>query len=88
MWNSINNRTTFKSIIDFMPKEFMKQMREINLFIQNEQTKYIMETINIIENPRDKDKKRDGIIRQIKNAEVWCKKYNVPYRNIKVNKYI
>jgi len=88
MWNSINNRTTFKSIIGFMPKEFMKQMREINLFIQNEQTKYIMETINIIENPRDKDKKREGIIRQIKNAEEWCKKYNVPYRNIKVNKYI
>ena len=63
-----------------MPPKFIQQMKNINQAIQNEQTKYINATINLMENPTKNNIPYTYTNQQqIELARIWCKKYNVPY---------
>lgn len=88
LWNIFEKgkyRTRIKSIVKFIPDSFIQQIKNINKIILEEQIKYINYTINIIKNPL-KDKDYDNITKeQINNATLWCKKYNIPFRNINLH---
>ena len=79
-WNKLPKGIKMKSLFDYMPPKFIQQMKNINQAIQNEQTKYINATINLMENPTKNNIPYTYTNQQqIELARIWCKKYNVPY---------
>ena len=82
-WNKYSGETInhmFKEI----PLPFIENIKTINKEIIDCQVKSIHNAIDIIKNKKLSDKQwiESNIEKQIKNAKEWCKKYNIPYREI------
>ena len=87
IWNRKPDRVELYSLLHYLPKEFIDQINKINNSIQKQQITFINKTIDHIKKPLKKNEIIKNIDSQIKNATLWCKKYNIPYRRIICNNH-
>ena len=83
-WNAYEGETINYMFLK-IPPQFIEHIKTINKYIIDLQIKSINTSIDIIKNKKytvDKAWCDNNIEIQIKKAKEWCRKYNIPYRDI------
>jgi cap1 methyltransferase len=86
IWNTLPKHINMKSLFSGLPDKFLKDMKDLNNYIQKEQIQYIEATIYLMENNNNIGNNNIGNNKyksynedqQIELAKLWCKKYGVP----------
>jgi hypothetical protein len=78
----IGDNNNIYSILSFkLPYNFIIKLEEINISLGEQQIETLLNTIDLIKNPKDYN--TDELIeKNIQKCILWCKKHNIDYNKL------